>query len=102
MSDGTFKRLGETDAVKAATFTPYDKLKWVARELAMRRRAYPQFVALGKMTRADAAHEIAVMEAIVADYQQAVRAAKDAALARAIAASAAKPAAKAKRKGGKR
>ena len=74
MSDDTFKRLGETDAVKTATFTPHDKLKCVARELAMRRRAYPQFVARGKMTQAEADRELAVMQSVVSDYQQMVKA----------------------------
>jgi hypothetical protein len=74
MSDDTFKRLGETDAVKAATYTPHDKLKCVARELAMRRFVYPKWVRTGRMKEADAAHEIAVIESIVSDYQRMVKA----------------------------
>lgn len=71
---GEFKRLGEIDAVKAATFTPHDKLKCAARELALRRSVYPKWVRTGRMKADDANREIAVMEAIVADYRQAAKA----------------------------
>lgn len=54
-------------------FTAKQKLACVARELAMRRRAYPRFVENGRMDASEAQREIAVMEAIVQDYQAAVR-----------------------------
>lgn len=39
-----------------------------SRELKMRRKIYPRVVATGRMTQAECDHEIAVMEAIAADY----------------------------------
>lgn len=53
--------------------TPKEKLACAARELALRRRAYPRFIEVGKMTPHEAQHEIRVMEAIVEDYRAAVR-----------------------------
>jgi hypothetical protein len=38
------------------------------REVGMRRRVYPRWVREGRMTDADAHREIAIMEAIAADY----------------------------------
>lgn len=38
------------------------------REAAMRRRVYPSWVRQGRMTQAEADHEIAAMEAIARDY----------------------------------
>jgi phosphoenolpyruvate carboxylase len=49
-------------------FTREDKLKALERELAMRRRVYPRFIKQGSMTVEQARREIAVMEAIAADY----------------------------------
>lgn len=40
----------------------------IKRELHMRGRVYPHRVAEGRMTQADSDHEIAVMQAILADY----------------------------------
>jgi hypothetical protein len=49
--------------------TDSDKLACAERELKMRKRVYARFVDDGKMSAGKAAHEIACMEAIVADYQ---------------------------------
>ncbi len=46
-----------------------EKLACARRELAMRRRVYPRWVEAGRMTREEAEREIAVMDAIVADYE---------------------------------
>jgi hypothetical protein len=51
------------------TFTDQDKLEAVERELRMRVRVYERRVADGKMSQQKANHEIAVLRAIVADYQ---------------------------------
>jgi hypothetical protein len=51
-------------------FTTKEKLQCVVRELGFRHRVYARRVELGKMKQADAAHEIAVMEAIAEDYKQ--------------------------------
>ncbi len=40
------------------------------REVKMRRRVYPRWVADGRMTQAKADEEIAIMEAIAADYAE--------------------------------
>lgn len=56
----------------ARIFTAADKLAAVRREIAMRRRVYPRWVEAGRMTQAKADEEIAVMEAIAADCEQAV------------------------------
>lgn len=50
-----------------------DKLACAKRELAMRRHVYPRWVQVGKMTKQNADHEIACMEAIVADYEEATK-----------------------------
>ena len=49
-------------------FTAADKLACVERELKMRRRVYDRWISEGKMSAGKAAHEIAAMEAIAADY----------------------------------
>lgn len=49
--------------------TSADKLACVERELKMRRRVYPRWIEDGRMSAGKAAHEIAAMEAIVADYK---------------------------------
>jgi hypothetical protein len=44
----------------------------VAREIAMRRNVYPRWVAAGKMEQAEAEHQVAAMNAVIAtlkDYQ---------------------------------
>jgi hypothetical protein len=45
------------------------KLRSAQRELALRRNVYPSQVDRGRLKQSVADHEIAVMEAIVADYQ---------------------------------
>jgi hypothetical protein len=45
------------------------KLKCVKREIAMRRIAYPKWVAAGRMTQLQAELEIMTMEAIAKDYE---------------------------------
>ena len=42
-----------------------DQIKCVKRELAMRRRSYPKWVAAERMTREQADHEIAAMAAVL-------------------------------------
>lgn len=51
--------------------TTTDKLACAERELKMRKRVYERWIAENKMSAGKAAHEIAAMEAIVADYQAA-------------------------------
>ncbi|OHC97732.1 MAG: hypothetical protein A2792_09865 [Sphingomonadales bacterium RIFCSPHIGHO2_01_FULL_65_20] len=50
------------------TFTAQEKLEAVRRELGFRRRVYPRRVDDGAMTQALADKQIAVFEAIEADY----------------------------------
>ena len=42
-----------------------DQITCVERELGMRRRVYPRWVATGRMTQADADREIATMSAVL-------------------------------------
>lgn len=51
-----------------APITLAQKRACLERELRMRRRVYPRWVKAGRLTQAQAEHEIAVMEAILADY----------------------------------
>ena len=51
-------------------FTAADKLSAVRREITMRRRVYPRWVENNRMTQSKADEEIAVMEAIAADYER--------------------------------
>lgn len=53
--------------------TTADKLACAKRELAMRKNVYPRWVAANTMSAGKAAHEIACMEAIVRDYENAMR-----------------------------
>jgi hypothetical protein len=52
--------------------TTADKLACAKRELAMRKNVYPRFVEQNKMSAGKAAHEIAAMEAIARDYEDAL------------------------------
>lgn len=45
-----------------------EKRACLEREIRMRRRVYPRWVQSGKMTQAQSDREIAIMEAILADY----------------------------------
>ncbi len=49
-------------------WTARDKLRAVDRELGKRRGAYPRFIKQGRMTKDEAAREIAIFEAIRRDY----------------------------------
>jgi hypothetical protein len=51
--------------------TTADKLACARRELAMRKAAYPRWVEAKKMSAGKAAHELACMEAIIRDYEDA-------------------------------
>ena len=50
-----------------------EKLKAVRRELAFRRSLYPKWVKAGRIDQEKADREIAVMEAIAADYEEVIR-----------------------------
>mgnify|MGYP000152376146 FL=1 len=50
--------------------TTADKRREAERELAMRRKVYPRMVETGRMKKHEAERQIAVMEAIAADYQE--------------------------------
>jgi len=51
--------------------TAETKLACLDREIKMRRRVYPRWVADGRMTQAKADDEIKTMEAIADDYRKA-------------------------------
>jgi hypothetical protein len=57
-------------------FTNQEKLTCVKRELGLRRRAYPRWVGNGTMRQSAADREVALMEAIIADYEKLVEAEK--------------------------
>lgn len=50
-------------------YTFEQKREAIARELAFRMRLYPRRVTDGSMSRTQADHEIAVMRAVLADYE---------------------------------
>jgi hypothetical protein len=47
-----------------------DKLKEIERELAQRRRVYPRLIAAGKMSKATADRQTAILESIRDDYRR--------------------------------
>lgn len=49
--------------------TTEDKIAAIKRELALRQLVYPGYVRAGKMKADKAAHEIKVMQEILADYR---------------------------------
>ena len=49
-------------------FTREEKLRAIAREIALRERLYPAKVKRNEMSRDKAAHEISIMRAIARDY----------------------------------
>lgn len=51
-------------------FSMHEKLKEIERELAQRRRVYPRLIDSGKMSRAAADRQTAVLEAIRDDYRR--------------------------------
>lgn len=54
--------------VDASVPSPTEKYECAIREVKMRRRVYPRWVEGGRMTQAAADRELAIMEAIAADY----------------------------------
>jgi hypothetical protein len=54
-------------------FSDEDKLACLQRELTMRRRLYPHRVRNGLMAQPEADREIALIEAIMADYRAKVQ-----------------------------
>lgn len=54
------------------TFTYTEKLECVQRELKLRRQVYPNRILTKRMSQEQADRQIALMEAIVADYEKAV------------------------------
>jgi hypothetical protein len=50
------------------SFTATEKHRAIIRELEFRRSVYPRQVTLGKMSPHQASEQIAIMEAIAADY----------------------------------
>jgi hypothetical protein len=58
-----------------AEITNEQKIAALRREIALRRNVYKIRIERGKMPKEAAAHEIAVMEAVLADYQGAEHAA---------------------------
>ena len=54
-----------------------EKLRCVEREIAMRRIVYPKWAASGKMKQTKADREIEVMEAVAADYREAIAAVRE-------------------------
>lgn len=52
------------------TFTITEKRKAAERESALRKRVYPRWVESGKMMQGQAHLQIALMDAIAADYAQ--------------------------------
>jgi len=51
-------------------YTRAEKLACLQRELSLRERVYVARVAADRMTQAQADHEINVVKAIIADYQE--------------------------------
>ncbi len=51
------------------TITTGDKIRCLKREIAMRERNYPRWVESGKMKQHDADREVAVMKAVLHDYE---------------------------------
>lgn len=49
-------------------FTDAEKLAEVKREIRMRHSVYPKLIKGKKLTEADAARQIAILEAVVKDY----------------------------------
>jgi hypothetical protein len=50
-------------------FTRAEKLAALEREIAMRKRVYPRFIAQNKMKQAEADRQVAIMEDIAEDYR---------------------------------
>jgi hypothetical protein len=52
------------------SYSAHDKLESIEREIRMRRRVYPGWIAAKRMSKEKADHEISVMEAIAEDYRK--------------------------------
>lgn len=63
----------------ADTFTNADKAKSARREVGLRRRAYPRWVANGTLTQTAADREIALMTEIAEHFEQLAEADRQAA-----------------------
>ena len=50
-------------------FTNAEKHECAQREVKMRRKVYPRWIAMGKMDQLEAMRQIAIMEAIASDYK---------------------------------
>ena len=50
-------------------YTDEEKYECARREVKMRRKVYPRWIAMGKMGQEDAMRQIAIMEAIARDYK---------------------------------
>lgn len=55
----------------AVPITAKDKIRCLKREVALRERAYPRWVESGRMKAAEADREIAVLKAVLHDYEPA-------------------------------
>lgn len=53
-----------------AHFTTAEKVQELRRELTLRRRVYPRRVEDGKLPQKTAARNIALIEALIADYEE--------------------------------
>lgn len=60
---------GDTEATQPEAVSLDAKIACLAREVALRRHAYPRFVAKKQMTAAKASQELHVMECILRDYE---------------------------------
>lgn len=52
-------------------FDAREKREAIEREIAYRQRAYPRWIAAGKMKEADSRYQIGIMQAIADDYRKA-------------------------------
>jgi len=57
---------------KYRTFTHDQKIEALRREIRLRKWVYPKRVRAGKISQAEAAYEIGVMQAILDDYERQV------------------------------
>lgn len=55
--------------MSGSLWTDEQKLEAIEREVKMRRRVYPRWVADGRMTKRKADEELAIMQAIAEDYR---------------------------------
>jgi hypothetical protein len=51
------------------TYSDQDKLRSIRREISMRRKVYPRWVAEGRMTQEQATRELEIFEQIASDYE---------------------------------